>query len=94
MRYRNLLAYIEQKNAFRGMCGAEQINLPLTQDQINEIADDIDCDMSPENLCCDGEISSSQAGLKAGKLCRAFSELKQHAKDQGLSITVKTYEVS
>ena len=90
---RNLREFVEEANNWRKYQNKPAMTFPLSQDEINDIADSLDCKMSPENLHCDGEISARQAGLKAGRICRAFAELKQHAKDQGLTITVQTYEL-
>jgi len=90
----SLKKYIEKRNFFRKWTNKPLLKLPLNQEEINDLADAMDNDMSPENLCCDGEISRTEAGRKANMLCKAFAELKQHAKKQGLSITVETYEIS
>ena len=90
---RNLQTFIEEENLWRKMRKQPAMTLPLGQDEINDIAESIDCRMSPENLHCDGEISISQAQSKATYLYRVFDELKAHARSQGLEITVKTYEV-
>ena len=89
----SLKNYLEGKNLFSKAMGWPLYTLPLDQTGINHIAESIDCDLSPENLHCDGEISNAEANRKYNKLCRAFAELKSHAKKQGLGITVKVYEI-
>ena len=90
---KHLLHHIEKMNNWRSYEGKPFMFLPLSQEDINEIAEDIDCAMSPENLHCDGEISVSQANSKAVLLQRAFAELKAHASSQGLEITTRVYEI-
>jgi len=92
---RNLQQYIEENiNSWRSVVGKPLMSLPLSQEEINDIAEDLDCRMSPENLHCDGEISATEAGRKAGYYCQVFAELKTHAKSQGLAITVQTWDIS
>lgn len=89
----HLKKYINENiNFFRVYDHKPAMTLPLSQADVNEIAEDIDCRLSPENLHCDGEISFSQAQSKANSLYRVFAELKAHAKSQGLTMP-KTYEI-
>jgi hypothetical protein len=41
-----------------------------------EILDRLECDLSPENLCCDGELSGAPLRAKAKKLNGALAELE------------------
>jgi len=90
---KHLKQFIEDENRWNELSKKPIMTLPLNQDEINSIADSIDCRMSPENLHCDGEISGAEANRKATYLHRTFAELKAHASSQGLAITVKTYEI-
>lgn len=45
---------------------------------------DLACQLSPENLCCDGEISMAQARRRAWSLQKKWSELE---KEVGRSVT-------
>ena len=51
-----------------------------------EVADSLDCDLSPENLSCDGELPRSQIHAKYRALTAAAQDL------QRLDPTVKFYE--
>lgn len=80
---KNLKAYVERKNAWSKLFGSQ----PLVIGRDNQkIADSLDCDLSPENLHCDGEISAAQARAKYRALTAAARELQQ------LDPSVKFYE--
>jgi hypothetical protein len=89
----HLIDFVDDNNRFRRACKKPAMTFPLGQDDINEIAEDIDCRLSPENLHCDGEISGAEADSKYVYLHRVFDDLKAHAKENGLDITVKVWEV-
>lgn len=88
-----LNSFIFEMNGWREFEKKPMIKFPLNQEEINDIADTVDCRLSPENLHCDGEISNSEANSKWNYLQKVFADLKVHAKAQGLGITVKTYEI-
>ena len=50
----------------------------LSAAHVKEILDKIDCDFSPENLCCDGEISAAEANRRGRKLNKARNELMKN----------------
>lgn len=77
--------YVEQKNQWRKIFGEKPLSLLNAKDR-QAIADSLDCDLSPENLHCDGEISAAQARQKYNFLTRAASEL------QAIDPAVKFYE--
>ena len=79
--------YVEQKNAWRKIFGEQPLSLMSAKDA-QKIADSLDCDLSPENLHCDGEISAAQARTKYNFLTRAASELR------ALHPQVKMWEVA
>lgn len=87
MNISNLEAYVEQKNHWGKIFGEKPLSLMNAKDR-QKIADRIDCELSPENLHCDGEISAAQARKKYNYLTRCAQEL--------LSIdpSVKFYEFS
>lgn len=90
---KNLIAFIEDNiNFYRVYDKQPAVVLPLKQADVDEIAETIDCRLSPENLHCDGEISSSEANSKYHYLHRVFSELKAYVKQNGLTMP-KTYEI-
>ena len=82
---KELNAYVDQKNRWNAIFKGAQLNLSKAADR-QKIADMIDCDLSPENLSCDGELSAHQVQQKYNFLTRCAREL--------LSIdpSVKMYE--
>lgn len=85
MNIANLERYVEQKNSWGKIFGEKPLSLLNATDR-QKIADSIDCDLSPENLHCDGEISASQARAKYNFLTRCAQELLS------IDSTVKFYE--
>ena len=64
---KHLQAYINQQNVMRGLFGDELITTHvrrLTQDDADVLVDQLEGDLSPENLACDGEISGAQIAVK------------------------------
>ncbi len=58
-----LTAYISQKNAWNAIFGGYQYEINTAQGR-QKIAQSLECDLSPENLTCDGsdQTASTQAG--------------------------------
>ena len=80
-----LNTYLDRKNSFAKMFGQRALSLQVAADR-QRIADNIDSDLSPENLTCDGELSRSQVQTRYRALTAAAKELKQ------LDPSVKFYE--
>ena len=80
-----LQKYLDRKNAYGTLFGAKELTLKNASDR-QKIADSIDCDLSPENLTCDGELPRSQVHARYKALTKAAFELKQ------LDPSVKFYE--
>lgn len=78
--------YVEQKNRLNSVFGESKLRLSNSKDA-QKIADMLDCDLSPENLACDGELRGTALRTKANFLRRAASELK------ALYPNVRMYEV-
>jgi hypothetical protein len=57
------------------------------QELINEL-ERIDCQLSPENLHCDGEISRAQARLRGARLMEKRERLEKELKKLELSIDI------
>jgi len=76
LKSRNLQAYIKQHNAFDFWPGFVAMPVaPMTSAEMETIRQKLECDLSPENLHCDGEISANQVRIKARMLNGAMSEL-------------------
>lgn len=82
-----LETYVEQRNQIRAMFKQKPLSLSDARDR-QQIADDIDCALSPENLTCDGELSRSVVQRKYQMLTRCAEQLRK------LDPAVKFYEFS
>ena len=80
-----LTKYLDRKNSFATLFGSKVLSLQNASDR-QKIADSIDCDLSPENLTCDGELPRSVVQSRYKELTKAAFELKQ------LDPSVKFYE--
>jgi len=77
--------YVAQKNSWCKIFGSKPLDLNNLQDR-KAIAQSIDADLSPENLCCDGELPRSQVQAKYKRLTQCAAQLKK------LDPTVEFYE--
>ena len=89
---KNLQAYIDQMNTWGSFFNSPQINFPLSQVQVNDIANKLDGDLSPENLHCDGEISVAEANRKYDFYSNVYKELEQYCLNNWLDTPV-VYEL-
>jgi len=74
MNISNLESYVERKNSWGKLFGSKQLSLLNAKDR-QAIANNIDADLSPENLTCDGELSGSQVRQRQAYLFRCAEEL-------------------
>jgi len=72
---KNIQAYVDQKNQWETLFGHPALDLNVAQDR-QRIANAIDCDLSPENLTCDGEASPGAVRKRYQFLVLAAEELK------------------
>ena len=70
----NLIQYLELKNQNRKIFKERALNLENLQDR-EFIAESLSCDLSPENLYCDGELSPKSARKKYVFLTKVANEL-------------------
>jgi len=75
MNISTLEAYVDQRNRWGAVFGQKPLSLLNASDR-QRIASQIDADLSPENLTCDGELSRSAVQSKYRQLTRAAEELK------------------
>ena len=80
-----LQKYIDQKNKWNKMFKGKEYEIQTFKGR-QEVADCLDCDLSPETLSCDGELTRSQVQARYRTLTQAAKEL------QKLDPTVKFYE--
>ena len=80
-----LTKFIDDNNRWIAIFGNPAMTFPLTQAQADDLAQTIDCKLSPENLHCDGEISNAEAQRKYRFLATVAQELKAYCKANGLN---------
>jgi len=74
---KNLTAFIDQHNFHASIFGGRQMDVKnLTAADRQKLLDDLECALSPENLCCDGELSGPALQRKSRQLNGALRELK------------------
>lgn len=80
-----LQAYVDQKNKWAKLFQGAQMELTTARGR-QRVADLLDCDLSPENLTCDGELPRSQVQARYKALREAAVQLT------ALDPQVKMYE--
>lgn len=78
--------HIERMNGLRKIFGQPPIQLPLNQSSVDLIAQSIDCQLSPENLSCDGELSRSETTKRAKHLHNALNDLTAYVEKNSLTM--------
>jgi hypothetical protein len=77
----SLESYINRKNAWASLVKSGKtydIN-NLSADDKRQLAESIECDLSPENLTCDGERPRNEVEFVAKSLYNALMELESMA---------------
>lgn len=85
MNIRTLESLVAQENRWMEALGAQPLSLLRAKDR-QKVAELIDSRLSPENLSCDGELSTGQVRARYRQLTRAARELIS------IDPTVKFYE--
>ncbi len=80
-----LQAYIDRKNQWNAIFKGEQFEIKTAQGR-QRLAQNIDCELSPENLSCDGELPRSKVQARYKELTRVAQQLT------ALDPSVKIYE--
>lgn len=75
---KNLTAYVQNKNRWNALFNRAPWDLNNTDDY-QAIYESLDCDLSPENLTCDGELRGRALQTKTKLLKGAMADLKQLA---------------
>ena len=74
----HLRNYVEGINRWAKLFGDAEIDVNnIDEEAAQRLFQKIDCDLSPENLCCDGELPMAQVKRKAKMLHGAAAELKK-----------------
>lgn len=75
-----LRAYIDRQNPMAIFRNGREFNADnLTADDVEALANYLAHDLSPENLCCDGELKGADLRCKCDFLCGVKSELLEFA---------------
>ena len=84
----SLKKYIEQQNRYASWFKKDPYPEPaaLTVVQIQDLADQLEADLSPENLCCDGELRGAKLRAKSNMLNGAKADLQRLAEGKGYTI--------
>lgn len=70
-----LQVILNEMNFYAGLFGEEPITYPLSTDDIKKIAEKIECDLSPENLTCNGAASPRSIAMRTELLTTAQGNL-------------------
>lgn len=74
--YKNLEIYIDRQNAFAKIFKRKEYDFKdLSAEDVKDLYNALECDLSPENLCCDGELPQAEVIRKARHLNAAMEEL-------------------
>ena len=74
---KNLTAFVAQHNLHASVFGGKQFDVKnLTRADCDQLRDALDSALSPENLCCDGELRGRALQLKSRMLNGAMRELQ------------------
>jgi hypothetical protein len=68
--------YMEQRLAFNRIFNKDA-KMPETHDELMNALSTLCCELSPENLCCDGELSRSQVNAKLRKIRGEWKEIEK-----------------
>jgi len=72
-----LTEYMVKRNAVAKIFGDKQIDVQtLSREDAQSIAHMLACDLSPENLCCDGEAPAAYVRKRRALLTKAVAELQ------------------
>ena len=84
---KNLNKFIQRRNDWMGIFNkAAPYSFPLTQQQVDDLAQELDCELSTENLHCDGEISVAEADAKYRFFAMVAQELEAYCRSNSLTM--------
>lgn len=89
---KNLRRYVEQKNFWVRFRNQSPMDASaLTPTQIRDLFESLQCDLSPENLCCDGELRGVALKRKSAMLNGALRELLREADRRNVCINERSW---
>lgn len=84
---KNLKQYVDQRNFWLELKNKPIMDATnLSAKQIQDLFESLQCDLSPENLCCDGELRGVALKRKSNMLNGALRELRKEADRRGVAI--------
>lgn len=88
---KNLVAYVQTKNRWNALFNRAPWDLSNPKD-FQDIFQSLDCDLSPENLTCDGELRGQALQTKTAHLKGAMAELRALAERNGVFLKEYGYD--
>jgi hypothetical protein len=74
----HLAQYLEQRNFWKRLSGKPELRIEaINQREADELFRSLGCELSPENLCCDGELRGAALKRKAAMLKGAVKDLER-----------------
>lgn len=70
----HLKTFVDRMNAWNKIMKKPTVTINSPKDR-EVIRNSLECELSPENLCCDGELSGRALRIKADYLNGALAEL-------------------
>lgn len=78
MSKKHLEKYVEGKNLVRRLFKQQELDANnLSAQDVRELLDSIEGDLSPENLCCDGELRGAKLKAKHTMILGAQAQLRR-----------------
>lgn len=88
---KSLNSYIERENVMARMFRQQEMTLPLTQTDVDKLVDRLSAQLSPENLCCDGELPMREVRARAKLYHGAYKDLGKYCEKNGLALSELCY---
>lgn len=82
---RKLEQYIASNNRWNAIFGKPAVTFPLSQHSVDQLAENLNSQLEPENLYCDGELSPAQGQAKQQELVFVANQLSRYCKINGLA---------
>jgi len=82
---KNFNSYVAQKNPWRQLFNKAPYDINDPKD-VQDLYESIQCDLSPENLTCDGELRGTALKRKAAMLNGALKEIRAYAENKGFAL--------
>lgn len=73
----SLKTYIKNENGIRKIFNMPLLTVPTTEEECKKLFQRLASALSPENLCCDGELPRSEVAKKARILNKAWADLEK-----------------